>query len=171
MLRVDSTTPPFTARAITCTWSHRQRRPGCDRLRVGRFSCLHSRSDRRGRRAGLRGAATCLHLQPGRGHRLRFAPGHEGELFRVAVGVRPNGLSFDARRGLLLAANVGKPDLAGSFTLSVVDINRREMTADRWVKAVNADGRFGTWRYGMARKPADVADILSAAANSSTGPA
>jgi DNA-binding beta-propeller fold protein YncE len=56
-----------------------------------------------------------------------FAPGNEQGLFKVPVGVRPNGLSFDPRRGLLLAANVGSPDLAGSFTLSVVDITRREM--------------------------------------------
>ena len=44
-----------------------------------------------------------------------FAPGNEQGRFKVPVGVRPNGLSFDPRRGLLLAANVGSPDEAGSF--------------------------------------------------------
>jgi type III restriction enzyme len=32
--------------------------------------------------------------------------------------------------------------------------------AERWVAAVNADGLFGTWRYAMARKVPEVADIL-----------
>jgi DNA-binding beta-propeller fold protein YncE len=56
-----------------------------------------------------------------------FSPGNEQGLFKVPVGVRPNGLSFDPRRGLLLAANVGSPGVGGSFTLSVVDITRQEM--------------------------------------------
>jgi hypothetical protein len=37
----------------------------------------------------------------------------------------------------------------------------KAQAADRWVKAVNADSRFGTWRYAMARKPGDIATILS----------
>src|SRR5262245_10901798 len=36
-----------------------------------------------------------------------YTPGSEDSLIKVSVGVRPNGLAFDARRGLLLAANVG----------------------------------------------------------------
>jgi type III restriction enzyme len=43
----------------------------------------------------------------------------------------------------------------------------KAQAADRWVKAVNADGRFGTWQYAMARKPAEVADLIRRAANSS----
>jgi DNA-binding beta-propeller fold protein YncE len=58
-----------------------------------------------------------------------FAPDNERELTKVPVGVRPNGLSFDPQRGVLLAANVGNPDLPGSFTLSLVDVQRREMIA------------------------------------------
>jgi DNA-binding beta-propeller fold protein YncE len=58
-----------------------------------------------------------------------FTPGHEEELVKIPVGIRPNGLSFDPSRGLLLAANVGSPDLAGSFTLSMVEVERRKMTA------------------------------------------
>jgi DNA-binding beta-propeller fold protein YncE len=51
----------------------------------------------------------------------------ESQLSKIAVGIRPNGLSFDPERGLLLAANVGNPDIPNSFTVSIVDIERREM--------------------------------------------
>jgi DNA-binding beta-propeller fold protein YncE len=56
-----------------------------------------------------------------------FSPEDEQNLVKVSVGVGPNGLSYDAQRGLLLAANVGSPDIPGSFTLSIVDVQRREM--------------------------------------------
>lgn len=56
-----------------------------------------------------------------------FAVGNEQNIAKVKVGIRPNGLSFDPRRGLLLAANVGNPDIPNSFTVSVVDVERREM--------------------------------------------
>ena len=56
-----------------------------------------------------------------------FAVGDEQNLVKVKVGIRPNGLSFDPKRGLLLAANVGNPDVPNSFTVSVVDVERREM--------------------------------------------
>src|SRR5262245_45954842 len=38
-----------------------------------------------------------------------YAPGAEDSLVKVSVGVRPNGLAFDPRRGILVAANVGDP--------------------------------------------------------------
>ena len=56
-----------------------------------------------------------------------FTVGDEQNLAKVHVGIRPNGLSFDPKRGLLLAANVGNPDVPNSFTVSVVDVERREM--------------------------------------------
>ncbi|PYO33858.1 MAG: hypothetical protein DMD86_09855 [Candidatus Rokuibacteriota bacterium] len=56
-----------------------------------------------------------------------YAPGAEDSLTKVPVGIRPNGLAFDARRGILLAANVGDPAVRGSFTLSVVDVDHRRM--------------------------------------------
>ena len=56
-----------------------------------------------------------------------FSPDVEQSLVKVPVGFRPNGLSFDPQRGLLLAANVGNPDIPDSFTLSIVDIHKREM--------------------------------------------
>jgi hypothetical protein len=58
-----------------------------------------------------------------------FAPDAEANLVKVPVGVKPNGLSFDPQRGLLLAANVGDPMLAGSFTASIVDVAQRAMIA------------------------------------------
>src|SRR5512137_1813477 len=58
-----------------------------------------------------------------------FAPDDEARCVKVTVGVRPNGLSFDPQRGLLLAANVGNPEIPSSFTLSIVDIQKQEMVA------------------------------------------
>jgi len=58
-----------------------------------------------------------------------FAPDDEAGLVKVPVGVHPNGLSFDPGRGLLLAANVGDPAVAGSFTVSIVDVAQRAMIA------------------------------------------
>jgi DNA-binding beta-propeller fold protein YncE len=59
-----------------------------------------------------------------------FAPGAEREAIKIAVGVKPNGLSFDPARGLLVAANVGDPSIPGSYSVSVVDIERRERIAE-----------------------------------------
>jgi DNA-binding beta-propeller fold protein YncE len=51
----------------------------------------------------------------------------EQNLVKIPVGIRPNGLSFNPRQGLLLAVNVGNPDIPGSFTLSVVDVQHKQM--------------------------------------------
>jgi DNA-binding beta-propeller fold protein YncE len=59
-----------------------------------------------------------------------FAPHAERDAFKIAVGVKPNGLAFDAARGILIAANVGDPAIADSHTVSVVDIARRERIAE-----------------------------------------
>jgi type III restriction enzyme len=32
----------------------------------------------------------------------------------------------------------------------------KTQAAERWAKAVNADGRFGLWRYALARNPAEI---------------
>ena len=58
-----------------------------------------------------------------------FRAGDEANVTKVKVGIRPNGLSFDPKRGLLLAANVGNPDIAGSFTLSIVDVLQKPMVS------------------------------------------
>jgi DNA-binding beta-propeller fold protein YncE len=59
-----------------------------------------------------------------------FAPGAEQDAFKVAVGVKPNGLAFDSTRNILIAANVGDPSIADSYSVSVVDVGRRERIAE-----------------------------------------
>ena len=59
-----------------------------------------------------------------------FEPGAERDAFKVRVGVKPNGLAFDAARGILVAANVGDLSLPDSHTVSIVDIARRERIAE-----------------------------------------
>ena len=59
-----------------------------------------------------------------------FAPGEERNASKVAVGVKPNGLAFDPARGILLAANIGDASIAGSHTVSVVDVARRMRVGD-----------------------------------------
>jgi len=77
-----------------------------------------------------------------------FSPDDEDSVVRVGVGVRPNGLAYDPQRNLLLAANVGDPTLPGSFTVSLVDIRQRTMTAD-----IPAPGRT---RWAVFDAQADV---------------
>ncbi len=52
-----------------------------------------------------------------------FAPGPERLVRKIAVGLRPNGLAYDAKRTLVLTANVGDPAVPGSCTLSMVDLH------------------------------------------------
>jgi DNA-binding beta-propeller fold protein YncE len=59
-----------------------------------------------------------------------FRPGRAPVVEKVAVGIRPNGLAFDDRRGLILVANVGDPTVPGSYTLSIVDLGARTMRAE-----------------------------------------
>lgn len=56
-----------------------------------------------------------------------FAPGSDPKVTKIAVGVRPNGLAYDARRRLVLAANVGDPAVPHSYTLSMVDLDSHAM--------------------------------------------
>jgi len=56
-----------------------------------------------------------------------FAPDNEVGLVKVSVGIRPNGLAYDSGRDLLLAANVGDPDVRDSFTLSLVNAKDQRM--------------------------------------------
>jgi hypothetical protein len=55
--------------------------------------------------------------------------GHE-HLTKVPVGHRPNGLSYDSSRHVLLAANVGDPAIPGSATASIVDVETRSVVAN-----------------------------------------
>ncbi len=49
---------------------------------------------------------------------------------KIEVGLKPNGLAYDGRRGRLLAAHVGDPDVPGSRTVSVIDVRGRKRIAD-----------------------------------------
>jgi DNA-binding beta-propeller fold protein YncE len=56
-----------------------------------------------------------------------FAPAPDPKVTKIAVGMRPNGLAYDARRRLVLAANVGDPAVPHSYTLSMVDLDAGAM--------------------------------------------
>lgn len=53
-----------------------------------------------------------------------FAPGPNPTVRIIDVGRGPNGLAYDPRRRLVLAANVGDPSVPGSHTLSMIDLAR-----------------------------------------------
>ena len=76
-----------------------------------------------------------------------FAPGAERDAFKVAVGLRPNGLAFDAARGILIAANVGDPSVPDSHTVSIVDIGRGSGSAE-----IKVPGRTRWTIYDPARE-------------------
>lgn len=76
-----------------------------------------------------------------------FAPGAERENFKIAVGVKPNGLAFDSGRGILIAANIGDPSIPNSHTVSIVDLARRERIAE-----VKVPGRTRWAIYDEARE-------------------
>ena len=59
-----------------------------------------------------------------------FAPSPDPNVLKIAVGVRPNGLAYDPKRGLILVANVGEPAIPGSCTLSVVALDKRKMVSE-----------------------------------------
>jgi DNA-binding beta-propeller fold protein YncE len=56
-----------------------------------------------------------------------FAPGPDPKVTKIAVGLRPNGLAYDASRRLVLAANVGDPAVPRSYTLSMVELDASKM--------------------------------------------
>jgi DNA-binding beta-propeller fold protein YncE len=58
-----------------------------------------------------------------------LTPDGDGPEAKVGVGMRPNGLAYDPARGLLLSANVGNVDVAGSYSVSLVDVRARTIVA------------------------------------------
>jgi DNA-binding beta-propeller fold protein YncE len=76
-----------------------------------------------------------------------FAPGIERQAFKIPVGVKPNGLAFDSIRGILIVANVGDPLILNSYSVSVVDLARRERIAE-----VNVPGRTRWAIYNESRE-------------------
>jgi hypothetical protein len=85
-----------------------------------------------------------------------FAPGPNPKVTKIAVGVRPNGLAYDAKRRLVLAANVGEPAVPHSYTLSMVDLDAGSMRASIEVRAAHAGPcsmptpRFYEYRQSLA---------------------
>ena len=59
-----------------------------------------------------------------------FRAGDAPRVEKIPVGMRPNGLAYDGRRGRLLAAHVGDPAIPGSCTVSVVDLEVHKRVAD-----------------------------------------
>jgi len=93
-----------------------------------------------------------------------FKPDDEAGLAKVPVGIRPNGLAYDAGQNLLLAANVGDPNISDSFTLSMVNIKTRQMTNSvrvpgrtRWTVF---DGQSGVFYVNIAN-PAQIVVVTS----------
>jgi hypothetical protein len=76
-----------------------------------------------------------------------FAPGAERDAFKIAVGVKPNGLAFDPARGVLIVANVGDPSIPDSHSVSVVDIALRLRIAE-----IELPGRTRWAIYDAARQ-------------------
>ena len=58
-----------------------------------------------------------------------FAPGPDPQVLKIPVGIHPNGLAYDAKRGLILVANIGDPVIPDSCTLSMVDLAAQKMIA------------------------------------------
>lgn len=76
-----------------------------------------------------------------------FPPGPDPEVVKVEVGVKPNGLAYDHSRRLLLAANVGDPAIAGSCTLTMVDVAARAAVA-----SIEVPGRTRWTVFDAARQ-------------------
>ena len=84
-----------------------------------------------------------------------FQPEAEDKIVKVGVGVHPNGLAFDSRRGTLLAANIGDPAVPGSFTLSVVDVDSMQL---RGAIAVPGRTRWAIYDRGLDRFFVNIAE-------------
>jgi DNA-binding beta-propeller fold protein YncE len=56
-----------------------------------------------------------------------FSATNDEHVAKIQVGIRPNGLAYDPQHGLLLAANVGDPTIADSFTVSLIDVAQRRL--------------------------------------------
>lgn len=91
-----------------------------------------------------------------------FPPGRDPQVTKIEVGVRPNGLAYDHRRRLLLVANVGEPAIAGSHTITMVDVASRAVRAEiavpgrtRWAISDASRGLF----YVNIMDPAVIAVI------------
>src|SRR5262249_12729355 len=76
-----------------------------------------------------------------------FSPRGEREDFKIAVGIKPDGVAVHPTRGILIAANVGDPSIPDSYSVSVVNLGRRERIAE-----VKVPGRTRWAIYDAARE-------------------
>jgi DNA-binding beta-propeller fold protein YncE len=76
-----------------------------------------------------------------------FPPGPSPKVVKVGVGLGPNGLAYDHSRQLLLAANVGDPAIAGSRTMTMVDVGAARVRAE-----IAAPGRTRWTVYDPAQQ-------------------
>ncbi len=95
-----------------------------------------------------------------------MAVDQSGEMAKVPVGVRPNGLAYSPAHHLMLAANVGDPKQPGSFTVTLVETRKHVRLADvpvagrtRWTVY---DAQAGVFYVNIA----DPAQIVVIDANS-----
>ncbi|MEO8394427.1 MAG: hypothetical protein ABI700_15650, partial [Chloroflexota bacterium] len=58
-----------------------------------------------------------------------FSPDNDGNVAKIPVGIRPNGLSYDPTSGLLLAAHVGDPNIPDSTTISIIHVPDQRLIA------------------------------------------
>ncbi len=58
-----------------------------------------------------------------------FAPDVEAQLVKISVGIRPNGLAYDAGSRLLLAAHVGDPNITNSTSISLINVTDKQVIA------------------------------------------
>jgi DNA-binding beta-propeller fold protein YncE len=100
-----------------------------------------------------------------------FSPERDTQVAKIGVGIRPNGLAYDALRNLLLAANAGDPAIPGSITVSMVDVEHRRLIANipvpgrtRWAVF---DAQTGSFYVNIA-DPAQIM-VISAANPSRIG--
>jgi DNA-binding beta-propeller fold protein YncE len=93
-----------------------------------------------------------------------FSPERDGQVAKIGVGIRPNGLAYDTERSILLAANVGDPAVPDSFTVSMVDVEQKRLITNipvpgrtRWTIFEPKAGEF----YVNIADPAQIV-VLSA---------
>jgi type III restriction enzyme len=85
-----------------------------------------------------------------------------------AIPYLHNGQMHDYLPDFLIRLNTDEPqhlilETKGFDPLEEV----KRAAAERWVAAVNADGSYGHWQYGVAKKAADIHDIVQAALSAS----
>ena len=136
-----------------------------DVLDAATFQYLHSISGLAGVAGALVSESDDLMFTSNRGENTVgiFHPDDDAPIVtKVGVGVRPNGLAYDAERRLLLAANVGDAAVAASCTVSIVDVAARAKVADvpvpgrtRWAVYDPVAGVF----YVNVMEPASIVGI------------